>query len=141
MANYLNTIQELNTTFNLVLSSNLLQAAPNAQYPSNGSAATQYEKDAFYMLTNALRVLRIIIDQVTQDILVVVADPNLYSSEQTTFLIIMIAGILISSLSVILIVQHIIQSEAAKVEIIGVLTLLGGEEVTRVYDVCDRYID
>lgn len=53
----------------------------------------------------------------------------------------MIAGILISSLSIGLIVQHIVQSEAGKVEIIGVLALLGGEEVKRVYDVCDHYID
>ena len=93
------------------------------------------------MLSNSLRTLRIIIDQVTQDILLAVKDPTLYRTEQTTFLIIMIAGILISSLSVILIVQHIVQSEAAKVEIIGILALLGGEEVKRVYDVCDRYID
>ena len=60
---------------------------------------------------------------------------------KANFLVIMIVGALLSTLSLILVVYQVLHNEKSKYEIMQVFALINTDDVKRVYDVCDAFID
>jgi hypothetical protein len=92
------------------------------------------------MLLNGLRVLLYKTHEV-EDYLHAVVTELSKTHDVTQFMIIMIVGVIICACAQALIVQKIANTDRSNKEILGIFALLSLEEIDRIYNICDNYID
>ena len=105
--------------------------------PSNTSATNLFQKNIYYIITNGLRAIR---DKTMLSNLK--REQNSYTfTMNSTFMIIMILGLIVSTFSIISVLYSIWFTEKNKADTLSLYAMLKMDQIKKVYDKCNAFID
>ncbi|TNV87947.1 hypothetical protein FGO68_gene15621 [Halteria grandinella] len=149
MNDYLNLILQLPnaTENNLTMKASIIRGSPIVQQSLdavNGTVKsyvpTLIQRDLYFMLTNGVRSLRVMNEEAVDYVRELTYDIT-ENHFVGTFIVIMIIGLSVSSLSLALVVYQLMKTKKSKIEILNLIAMISLDDVKYAYDCCDHFID
>lgn len=106
----------------------------------NIPVVTQLQQDVFFLLINGVRIILKRTVDVEEHLHEIVTEIS-QNHDVILFMVMMIGGILICTVTLALLIQKITNTERSNQQILEIFSLLPLEEIGRIYKICDGYID